>query len=78
MASISTALGGLQQAQGSLEQVARRVAGASGEGTRDAADSVDLSAEMVKLLQAKQDFHACTNVIRTADQMEKTALDLLG
>ena len=39
---------------------------------------MDLSAEMVNLMQARTDYSANTKVIETQDQMTKTLLNTLG
>jgi flagellar basal body rod protein FlgG len=43
-----------------------------------AADTVDLSTEMVSLMQARADFEANTKGLKTEDQMTRAALDLIG
>ncbi len=66
----SIALGGLNQAQTSLDNTARRIAGAAGQS-----DSVDLSTDAVALIQAKNDFGA-NIMLKVADEMDKSAIDL--
>jgi flagellar hook protein FlgE len=73
MSVSSIALGGLNQAQASLENTARRISGASGQQ-----DSVDLSTDAVALIQAKNDFGANIKALQVADEMEKSAIDLVG
>ena len=83
---MSAALSGMQQAQDKLEQTARRVAGAglpqSGAnqtgGSAPATDTVDLSAEMINLLSARQQFSTNARVAHVADQMQKSLLDMLA
>jgi hypothetical protein len=70
----SIALQGLQQAQVQLESAAQRVAGA-GSATSDTAD---LSREAVSILSAKNDFAANINVMKVADDMQKSLINLLG
>lgn len=41
-------------------------------------DTVDLSAEMVKLLHARNAFQSNARVIETEDKMRKSAVNLLG
>jgi flagellar basal body rod protein FlgG len=67
------ALNGLNQAQATFEDAARRISGAAGQG-----DSVSLSADAVTLLQAKSDFEANINVLNVADEMEKSAINLIA
>ncbi|HEY1495040.1 MAG TPA: flagellar basal body rod C-terminal domain-containing protein [Candidatus Solibacter sp.] len=75
MAGISSAVGGLERAQASLEQVAGRLAKASSAAPED---TVDLSAEMVKLLHARNAFQSKARVIEAEDQMQRAAVNLLG
>ena len=41
-------------------------------------DQVDLSTEAVALLQSKNSFEANTKVVKVADQMDRTLLDMMG
>jgi hypothetical protein len=79
---MSSAVGGLQLAQNSLEKVAGRLAKATGAppGIQQdpAADPVDLSTEMVNLLAARNQFQINARVIQTDDQMRKMTLSLLA
>ena len=70
------ALSGLNQAQTNFETAARRVASAGGSNAPE--DTVDLSANMVALIQAKNDFTANLNTVKVADEMQRTALDMLA
>jgi flagellar hook-associated protein FlgK len=75
----SVARGGLEAAQGALEKTAVRLARAAAAGTDGSpGDGVDLSADMVALLSAKEQFQVNARVIRTADQMQKNLLDVLA
>jgi flagellar hook protein FlgE len=75
MAGISSAIGGLERAQASLEQVAGRLAKSSSAAPED---TVDLSAEMVKLLHARNAFQSNARVIETEDKMQTSVVNLLG
>ena len=74
------ALGGLNQAQTNFDTAVRRIAsggsGAPGSGAGE--DTVDLSSNIVSLLQAKNDFEANLKAVKIGDEMQRTALDLLG
>jgi flagellar basal body rod protein FlgG len=70
---VGVALGGMQAAQQSVEATARRVASPDQAG-----DTVDLSAEMVALLSAKNQFAMNAQVVHIADQMQRQVLDLFG
>ncbi len=71
---MSIALGGMQQAQGSFERAAGRIAKAADPSP----DALDLSSEMVALLQARNQFHSNARVIQIGDDMQKTLLNLFG
>jgi len=72
-------LNGLNRAEERVEQAVGRLgrmtdAPTSGEPT----DVVDLSTATVGLLAARQDYSAQLQVLRTADKLERQALDLLA
>ena len=73
------ALQGLQQADVQLENAAARIASfgaASAEGT--GLDVVDLSAEMVALISAKNQSSANLASLKTADEIQKNIVDLMA
>ena len=71
---LGAALSGMRDAQTKLEKTAERLAGAPGP----APDSVDLSAETVGMLAARSQFQINARVFQTADEMQKTLLDILA
>ncbi len=73
------ALQGLDQAEAVLEGAAGRLARLP-LALEDASpeDSVNLSAEMVALLEARARFQINARVLRTAAEMERHLLDVLG
>ena len=75
MIDFSIPLTGLSHATSSLNQTAAKLAkaGFSPEG-----DTVDVSAEMVNLMQVRNDFGANLKVIQTQDEMTKALLSTLG
>jgi hypothetical protein len=73
MIDFSTPLAGLDRATASLNQTAAKIANPG-----NAADSVDLSSEVVALLQARNDFSANAKALKTEDQITKNLLDTLG
>jgi flagellar basal body rod protein FlgG len=73
MSVSSIALNGLNQAQATLENVEKRISGAAGRG-----DAVGLSTDAVNLIQAKSDFEANIKVLEVADELNKSAIDLLA
>ena len=74
MIDFSTPLAGLDRASKALDKVATRVAQA---GTSEG-DTVDLSAEAVAAMVARQNYQSNVKVIQTADEMTKSLLNLLG
>jgi len=73
------ALQGLEQGQVQLDQAAARLAGAgaaSADGT--SLDTVDLSAEMVALMSAKNQFSASLSILKTAGEIQKAMLDVMA
>lgn len=73
----SIALQGLAQADAQLETAAARIADA-GANSPDGAtlDVVDLSAEMVALMSARNLFDTNLATLKTADQMQKSLVNL--
>ncbi len=67
------ALGGMNEAQGRVESAARRLASAA-----EPTDTVDLSAEMVALMEARNAFTTNARVLETADEIQKNVIDILG
>ncbi len=69
------ALQGVQQAEARVEVAALRVAKGAGEG---GGDVVDLSVEMLALMQAKNYSAAMVSVVKLANEMDGHVLDLLA
>ena len=67
---------GLEQAQVQLESAAIRLAGAGASLDSSKPGSVDLSAKIVDLISAKNNFAVNISVMKTADEMQKYAIDL--
>ena len=70
MDPLSIARYGMMAATRQLSASANRVAGMAGD------DSVDYAAEAVTQIEAKQSFKANVAVIKVADEMMKSLLDL--
>lgn len=70
MDALSIARGGLAAAERRFEAAATRVAQSSGD------EGVDLGHEMVEMIQAKHHFSANLKVIRFADEMWKSLLEI--
>lgn len=62
---------GLQQAEGQLNQAAQAIATPQG-------DSVDLSAQAVALIQAKNNFDGNLRALEAGDAMTQTLLKSVG
>ena len=77
MLGLTNALQGMARSEAQFNGVADKIArlprAQFGQG-----DQVDLSAEAVALLQAKNSFEANTKVVKVADQMKQALLDLTG
>lgn len=73
------ALQGLDQAQAALESAATKIASV-GTLSPDSpgVDSVDLSAEMVALLSAKNAFSVNIATLKVADEVQKSTIDILA
>jgi len=61
---------GMQRAEGQLNQAAQAIATPQG-------DSVDLSAQAVALIQAKNNFEANLKTLQISDEMTKTLLKVV-
>lgn len=69
----SIALAGMGAAVEKVENASRRLANPETSG-----DLVDLSADMVALMEAKHQYTANIKAFETADEMERQVLDLLA
>lgn len=76
------ALAGMRQAQENVEASAGRLAragsGIAAPAAASGGDVVDLSAEMVALMQARNFHAAMVTVAQTADEMDSHLVNLLG
>lgn len=71
ISSISIAAGGMQRASQQLETSASRIA-------RFGAGDVDITSEMVNVIEARNNFKANTKVVEAARDMSKALLDILA
>ena len=69
---MTSSLQGMQRAETQLNQVAQNIAQSSSAGPEG--DTVDLSAQAVALIQAKNSFEANTTALKVGDQMTQTLL----
>ena len=76
MSNFAVSLEGLDLAQTRLQKVASRIARLPQADT--ATDTVDLSAEIVALLEVKNSFAANAKAIQTADDIQKSLFSLFG
>ncbi len=66
----------LQLAEAQREIAAARIAAAGASSGGANLDNVDLSAEVVALMTAKDEFSANLSSVKTSDEMQKTAIDM--
>lgn len=77
MDASSIALQGLQQADTQLNAAASAIANSGASSASGApVDVVDLSTEMVALMSAQNLFEVNVATLKTADQMQKTLIDI--
>jgi flagellar basal body rod protein FlgG len=76
----SIALAGLEKAQERLAAVAKRLSsgGLSAAYDEGGQDQVDLSAEMVALLEAKVATEANLKLVESANELASKTIDILG
>lgn len=77
MGSFIAPIAGMAKAEVRFEAAASRIAKAGISGG-DAQDQVDLSAEMVAILESRNSYSANVKVAQAADEMEKSTLKILG
>jgi hypothetical protein len=75
---LSIAQQGLSRAQGELEKSAQRIAGAALPQSQPPEDSLNLSDQMVSLLQAKTDFEASVKLAHVGAELSGKTLNLLA
>ncbi len=82
MTAIQSALTGMHSSESQIDAIASRIANSafpSVPGSKDPPqDRLDLSTDMVNLLQTRNNFAADVKVARTADQMQKSTISILA
>jgi len=78
MIDFSSPLQGMQGAESRLNVTASRIARASLPQAQPQQDTVDLSAEMVALLQDRSDYETNVKVAKTMDEMTQSTLSIVG
>ena len=73
ISALSIGAAGMQRAADRFEASASRVA-RTGTGLGD----VDIASEMVEVMEAKAAFKASTTIVRVADEMTGSAIDILA
>lgn len=75
-------LAGMERAQAQFENAAARIAeipAVTKPGqTAQTGDSVDLSAQMVAMLSARDNFMSNVEAAKTGDQMQRSLLNMVG
>lgn len=77
MLGLLPALGGLTHSAAEFNQAARQMVRASLPAS-GGSDTVDLSTAAIALLQSRNSFEANTKVVKVADEMDKTLIDMVG
>ncbi len=75
MIDFSIPLAGMSAAEGSLDRAATRIANVAGN---TGGDSVDLSAEVVALIEARNNFAANVKAAQAEDQTTQSLLKIVG
>jgi hypothetical protein len=79
MISFTAPLQGMTQAEDQFNVAAGRIAqSVSDPGSPATGDAIDLSAEMVALMQSRNDFAANVQVAHVTDQMTRATIDLFA
>ena len=78
MVDLSAALAGMQRAEDLLDRTAQRLASMSNASGDGPVDTVDLSAEMVALLEARNLMAINVKAAQAAEEMAARTLDILG
>lgn len=73
-----TPLIGMQHAQSQVDRSASRIASLPLNVGESGGDSVDLSAEMVALMEAQNSFAANAKALSVVDETTQSALSILG
>ena len=77
MVGLTSALEGINRSEAQFNRAADRIAQLPPAQPAQS-DQVDLSAEAVALIQSKNSFEANTNVLKVADELDRTLMDLMG
>jgi flagellar basal body rod protein FlgB len=77
---LSIPLAGMSRAEQSLNTTASQLARMplSAPQAASPGDTVDLSAEMIALMQSRNDFETNVKVAQTFDEMQQSLLNVLG
>lgn len=72
--AVSSALEGMSRAMAQLNRAASDIAVAPAAGE----DTVDLSAAMVALLESRNSFEANVKMLKVAEEMDRSLINVLG
>jgi flagellar hook protein FlgE len=78
MVNLTTPLQGMQQAADRFQASAERIARMPSSATTPPEDTLDLSTEMINLLESRNQFAANVKTAKVGDDMTKAMLDLLA
>lgn len=74
----SIGLAGLEKAQEKLAAVAKRLSSGAMGGDSSGTDTLDLSAELVALLESRQSAQANLKLVESANELASRTIDILG
>ncbi len=82
MTAIQSALSGMQSADSQLDATASRIANSAFPTVPGAPnppqDKLDLSTDMVSLMQSRNDFAANAKVAHVADEIQRSTISMMG
>ena len=78
MEILATALRGLSNAEGQVDQAAARISQAGTSESGNPGDTVDLAGAVVSLTVGKDEYLANLKALQTGDEMAKHTIDILA
>jgi flagellar hook protein FlgE len=75
---MTQSLQGMQRAENQFNQVAQNIAQQPSSTSAPQGDQVDLSAQAVALIQAKNSFEANTTALKVGNEMTQSLFKLVG
>ncbi len=78
MSALAVPLEGIRRAESQVDASARRIAHSFVPSSSSAGDTVDLSTEIVALMQNKRVAEANMKALQSVDEVQKRLIDILG